>query len=259
MKTIRPHYKAALSEESTDKRIEILKSIREFGSISQAAREVGVSYKAAWQAVDTLSNLAGVPLLEKLVGGAGGGGASLSQAGENLLLAAASLQKVRREAFEKMESSSLEESAISSLKGLHVRTSMRNQLPCELVSLSPKHGALRAGLRLSNGVKVFALITKESAQLMGLDKGMGLLALLKATAVRVAPVLALTEGFNVLVASVVRAPPRGRAGEVALSITPELRIVGFCSSGTVLGMSVSVGQRAMVMFEESSLVIALRE
>ena len=90
---------------------------------------------------------------------------------------------------------------------------------------------------------------------MGLDKGMGLLALLKATAVRVAPVLALTEGFNVLVASVVRAPPRRRGGEVALSITPELRVVGFCASGTVLG----VGERAMVMFEESSLVIALRE
>jgi len=255
MKIRRPLYHAALSEETTDKRIEILKRIHQFGSISQAAREVGVSYKAAWQAVDTLSNLAGVPLLEKVVGGAGGGGARLSQAGENLLLAADSMQKARSEAFKKMELSSLEQPTFSSLKGLHIRTSMRNQLPCELVSLSPKHGALRAGLTLSNGVKIYALITKESGQLLGLKKGMGLLALFKATAVRVAPVFALTKGFNVLVASVVRAPARSTGGEVSVSIGQGLNVVGFCAFGEGLAK----GAKAMMSLDESSLVIALRE
>ena len=46
-----------------DKRIDILRQIGQGGSISQAARAVGVSYKAAWQAIDTLTNLAGVPLV----------------------------------------------------------------------------------------------------------------------------------------------------------------------------------------------------
>ncbi|MEI7738040.1 MAG: LysR family transcriptional regulator [Betaproteobacteria bacterium] len=251
----RPLYEAALSEETTDKRIEILQSIRQFGSISQAARQVGVSYKAAWQAVDTLSNLAGVPLLDKLVGGAGGGGARLSLAGENLLLAAHSMQKARGEAFKKMESIGHEQSPMLALKGLHIRTSMRNQLPCDLLSLSAKHGALRAGLRLSNGVRIFGLITKESAQLLGLKKGMGLLALFKATAVRVAPVFAKTQGFNVLSASIVRAPAKGLAGEVSLSIGQELNVVGFCA----FTKGLAIGSKAMLMFEESSLVIALPE
>ena len=56
-----------LGHGASDKRIDILRRIGEAGSISEAARASGVSYKAAWQALETLANLAGVPLLEKAV------------------------------------------------------------------------------------------------------------------------------------------------------------------------------------------------
>ena len=60
---------AALGHKPTDKRIAILREVGSCGSISQAARAVGVSYKAAWQAVDTLTNLAGASLVARAVGG----------------------------------------------------------------------------------------------------------------------------------------------------------------------------------------------
>ena len=60
----------ALGHSKTDKRIDILRRLQDAGSISEAARRAGVSYKAAWQAIDILSNLAGTPLVEKVVGGA---------------------------------------------------------------------------------------------------------------------------------------------------------------------------------------------
>lgn len=72
---------AALS----DKRIDILRRIKETGSISEAARASGVSYKAAWQALETLENLAGGKLVEKLVGGNRGGGTTLTVTGEQIL------------------------------------------------------------------------------------------------------------------------------------------------------------------------------
>lgn len=68
----------AFAHGIADKRIEVLRKIAETGSISQAAREAGISYKAAWQAIDTLTNLTGVSLVEKSVGGIGGGGAKLT-------------------------------------------------------------------------------------------------------------------------------------------------------------------------------------
>jgi molybdate transport system regulatory protein len=85
----------ALGHPSSDKRIDILRRIGQVGSISEAARGAGVSYRAAWQALDTLSNLAGLPLLEKLVGGSGGGGARLTPAGLRLLEAADRLNQAR--------------------------------------------------------------------------------------------------------------------------------------------------------------------
>ena len=75
----------AFSNTLSDKRIEVLRKIGETGSISQAARETGISYKAAWQAIDTLTNLTGTTLVEKVVGGIGGGGAKLTEEGIRLL------------------------------------------------------------------------------------------------------------------------------------------------------------------------------
>lgn len=49
----------ALSQNVVDKRIDVLQRIKQYGSISEAARSAGISYKAAWQAIETLSALAG--------------------------------------------------------------------------------------------------------------------------------------------------------------------------------------------------------
>ena len=81
----------ALGHEVADKRLDILRRIGQVGSISEAARGADVSYKAAWQAIDTLTNLAGAPLVERTVGGSGGGGAQLTATGRQLLDAADTL------------------------------------------------------------------------------------------------------------------------------------------------------------------------
>ena len=85
----------ALGHPQTDRRLEVLRGIARSGSISQSARDVGVSYKAAWQAIDTLTNLAGVALVAKSVGGAGGGGARFTAAGQELVTAADALAPAR--------------------------------------------------------------------------------------------------------------------------------------------------------------------
>ena len=51
----------ALGHPSSDKRIDIVRRIGQVGSSSEAARGAGVSYRAAWQALDTLSSLQGAP------------------------------------------------------------------------------------------------------------------------------------------------------------------------------------------------------
>src|SRR5688572_8040972 len=93
----------ALGHQVTDKRLDILRRVGQAGSISKAARVAGVSYKAAWQAIETLGNLAGEALVEKVVGGAGGGGARLTSAGERLLVASDRLHAARKSVLQKLD------------------------------------------------------------------------------------------------------------------------------------------------------------
>jgi molybdate transport system regulatory protein len=63
-------------------RIVLLEKIREFGSISAAARSIKMSYRRAWWHVETMNRLAKSPLVETAVGGKGGGGTRLTPEGE---------------------------------------------------------------------------------------------------------------------------------------------------------------------------------
>jgi molybdate transport system regulatory protein len=77
------------SEEGTflgEGRIELLKKIDEFGSISKAAKEMGMSYKKAWRLVDSMNKLGNTPLVLQKVGGKGGGGTALSSAGKKAVV-----------------------------------------------------------------------------------------------------------------------------------------------------------------------------
>ncbi|MDR2297917.1 MAG: LysR family transcriptional regulator [Comamonas sp.] len=174
----------ALGYDMADRRIAILRGIAHSGSISQAARDVGVSYKAAWQAIDTLTNLAGVPLVERSVGGAGGGGAQMTAAGQELLQAAEAMARLRSELLDR-----LKDGATSVQPNLGLMTSMRNQWPCTVLKVESMGGQIRVWLRAAADAgadwTIAARITPESYELLGLAPGAQVLALCKATAVKV--------------------------------------------------------------------------
>ena len=65
--------------------IHLLSKIVELGSISQAAKSMKMSYKAAWDAVNHMNNLAGEPLLHRTTGGKGGGSTTLTERGQQLI------------------------------------------------------------------------------------------------------------------------------------------------------------------------------
>ncbi len=64
---------------------DLMQAIARTGSISAAAREMGMSYRRAWLLVESLNKAFRGPLVETLTGGGGGGGARLSQAGLEVL------------------------------------------------------------------------------------------------------------------------------------------------------------------------------
>jgi molybdate transport system regulatory protein len=66
-------------------KIKLLESIRDTGSISAAARDMGMSYKRAGLLLDSINRAFTEPVVTAAPGGAGGGGASLTAFGAAVL------------------------------------------------------------------------------------------------------------------------------------------------------------------------------
>lgn len=74
-------------------KIRLLEAIERTGSLSRAAREVGMSYRRAWLLIDSLNAEFDTHVISATVGGSGGGGAALTSFGRELI-----------EAYRKLES-----------------------------------------------------------------------------------------------------------------------------------------------------------
>lgn len=88
---------------------QLLEGIRETGSIAAAGRQMQMSYKRAWSLVEELNAAFAVPLVASARGGAGGGGAVLTEAGADVL-------RLYREALARAEAAAVE--PISTLEAM---------------------------------------------------------------------------------------------------------------------------------------------
>jgi molybdate transport system regulatory protein len=67
-------------------RVALLEKISEFGSITRAAKSLNISYRHAWELIDSMNRQARKPFIETLTGGKGGGGTRLTAEGEKAIV-----------------------------------------------------------------------------------------------------------------------------------------------------------------------------
>lgn len=77
-------------------KIELLEAIRETGSISAAARKVGMSYRRAWLLVEQINAALESPAVSSVTGGRQGGGAVVTKVGERMIAIYRSIETVAR-------------------------------------------------------------------------------------------------------------------------------------------------------------------
>ena len=79
---------------------ELMELISETGSIRQAAARMGMSYRRGWLLVDELNRMFRQPVVETKHGGKSGGGAALTEFGEELLKRFRAMERVTMKALE---------------------------------------------------------------------------------------------------------------------------------------------------------------
>lgn len=166
------------------RRMALLAAIDEHGSISAAARAINLSYKAAWDAVHMINNLADEPLIIRTTGGARGGGAHLSTKAREILHLYQQMEQLHNHFL--MQLAQLQPGAkqnLGLLQKMLVHTSARNSFVGRITQV--QQDALVTVLALEVGLAqpIRAAITRESWQTLGLQEQGQALAFIKASAI----------------------------------------------------------------------------
>ncbi len=110
-------------------RIALLQAVAETGSISAAAKQVGLSYKGAWDGVQALNNLFNGPLVAAQPGGRQGGTASVTPRGHAVIDAFHKVEGELGEALARLEARLAGDHELDGLFwSLGMKTSARNAL-----------------------------------------------------------------------------------------------------------------------------------
>lgn len=170
-------------------RIKLLEAVGREGSISAAARSTGITYKAAWDALNAMQNLVSKPLLKKNVGGKNGGGTALTAEALKLIETFHQLE-MGLATMLKQASGDFAEIGLSTtglFQGFMIKTSARNVLSGRVISIRSVPPAAFIGIAISENIKIQAEITEKSVEQLGLVEGCHVAALIKAPFVKVVP------------------------------------------------------------------------
>ncbi|MDP3821410.1 MAG: TOBE domain-containing protein [Burkholderiales bacterium] len=243
-----------------ERRVALLAGIARVGSITQAAREVGLSYKGAWNAIEDMANLAGEPLLERSVGGKGGGSTRLTPRGEKLVQ---NYGLIRAEHARFVDRLNRKAQGLTSdyalMESIAMKTSARNQFAGTVHAV--RGGAINDEIELSviGGLRIVATVTRESRNHLGLELGAKAFALVKASSI----VLMTGAGDvrlsarNQLAGTVTRIVPGAVNTEVVLELPGGGSVAAVITNQSLQTLGIASGSAVTALFKASSVIIGV--
>ena len=247
-----------------DTRIRLLEAIATHGSITQAAKVVPLSYKAAWDAIDAMNNLAEHPLVVRSTGGRHGGGTAITDYGRKVVALYRALEADYQATLDRITSAMGDEQVgdfkqfRQLLRRLSMKTSARNQFAGPIIGLREGDVDFEVRLRLDAENELVAVITRESAETLGLQIGMEINALVKSSSV-----LLLTEpgvrtsARNQLWGEVTRISDGTVNAEITLVLPGGKSVCAVVTHDSVAHLGLAVGTRACAVFKASTVILCL--
>jgi molybdate transport system regulatory protein len=230
-------------------RVAMLEAVAAQGSITAAAKALGLSYKTVWDGIDAINNLLPRPALIAQTGGRGGGGATLTEEGRKLILSFHRLEeKLSQIAATLNDDSDIPADLL--FWTVAVKTSARNAFRCRVTALDKEAVAVTVTLEIAEGRSLTAIITNDSADDLGLTPGQEVLALIKASFVSFEP----AETVNRFSGTVVKRTDGERDAEIVLDIGAGKTLTAVVPREAA---SVQPGDAAAAGFSPSHVILAV--
>jgi len=241
-------------------RVDLLRAIVEQGSITHAAKAVGISYKSAWDAIERMNTLAGEPLVERSTGGRGGGSTQLTPRGLRLIERFGQIDAVHRRFLQLLDDESIDLDREFSLLGtLNLKTSARNQFAGTVTAVHCGAVNDEVELSLPGGARIVAIVTRDSTHRLGLRTGITAFALLKSSSVIVATGIegAKISARNQLNGTIVSVTAGALKENVVVALDSGGSVAANVTQASIDDGGFEAGTRATVLFKASSVILAV--
>jgi molybdate transport system regulatory protein len=241
-------------------RIGLLEAIDRCGSISRAAREVGISYKTAWDAVDSMNNAAEKPLVRREVGGVGGGGTMLTEEGKETVRLYRVLQDEHQRFVGRLEGRLGDVDRLYSLlRRVAMRVSARNVFLGKVKEVRKGAVSTDVTIGLKGGETLCAVVTNESAGVLGLKPGMEAYAFFKASAVILGKDLhnAKVSARNLLCGTVSRIVHGPVNAEVTVDLSGGSVLAAIVTEESAKRLLLANGDHVCALVKASSVILGL--
>ncbi len=243
-------------------RIALLEKIDEYGSITKAAKAVGISYKTAWDTINAINNLSEKPLFIRTTGGKSGGGTSLTEEGRDVIRTYRIIQEEHEKFLTNLEDKmgDVDSNSLNKIiKSISKQASARNILAGIVVKIVRGEAKSEVILALKGGDRVVAMITNESVASLGLIEGSDAYAIVKAGSVIIG---AGQDEFRVSVRNKLPGKiiniTRGAVNtEVSVAVSGRNTINAVITNECAESLGLKVDDKVCALFKASSVILGV--
>ena len=238
--------------------IELLRAIEQSGSINQATKQVGLSYKGAWQMIERANNLAPKVLITTTTGGSKGGGTRLTAAGLSLLKLFTRLELQHRQFLQELNQDLADDpDMLMLLKRLVIKTSATNQLFGIITSIQTGAVNAEVSVELKGGEQIVASLAVTELKRLKLSIGNDVVLLINGPEIIIItdPGNLTLSARNSLRGTVIRVQYDGVDAEVVIQLPCGDSLVAMISQISALALGLIPGISASAIFKSNAVLL----
>ncbi|XOB62293.1 TOBE domain-containing protein [Campylobacterota bacterium DY0563] len=240
-----------------EKRIDLLFAIKKCGSISKAAKEIPMSYKKAWEAINTMNNLSTSPVVHTETGGKGGGGTSLTQYGENILKTYLVLKEEHNKFLNNLKNmADIDTGTLKNIGRLAMQISARNQISGMVEYINEGRVNAEVFIKLKSGYTLVSNITKGAVTNLGLCVEDEVTAIFKSSTVLLTTDFTLNISARNKFQGVVESIHEGEVNsEVIIDIGGSDKIASVITSSSIKTLGLKEGSKVSAVIKASDIMV----
>jgi molybdate transport system regulatory protein len=235
----------------------LLQAIDGAGSISAAARELGISYKTAWDRLERMNNLSAQPLVTRSAGGSQGGGSTLTEHGRQILAGFEALQQRHDDFLDSLGPGLNQIDDLASfVRTSRLSSSAGNQFLGIVRAVEPGAVNAEVTLHVTDTVSLIAIITEQSRLELAIEPGPSLIALVKASSILLSANdnLAIS-ARNVLAGEIARVATGSVNSDVIIDIGAGKTLNAVITNRSTQRMALVEGMPIVACFKASSVIL----